>query len=86
MDVEKLATQKEVRRKLELENAITTGSVLNRAELEKVMAAIADAFCQSGEVGPGIKSSGGGGSAEGVVELAVGTRGYRCAPNPTPAR
>lgn len=44
MDVEKLATQKEVRRKLELENAITTGSVLNRAELEKVMAAIADAF------------------------------------------
>jgi hypothetical protein len=44
MDVEKLSTQKEVRRNLELEKAITTGSVLNRAEIEKVMAAIADAF------------------------------------------
>jgi len=44
MDVEKLATHKELRRKLELENAITTGSVLNRAELAKGLAAIADAM------------------------------------------
>ena len=34
-------TQREITRKLALENAITTGSVLNRAELEKVFA---DAF------------------------------------------
>jgi hypothetical protein len=44
MYIEKLATQKELRRKLELENAVTTASVLNRAELMKAMAAIADAF------------------------------------------
>ena len=42
--VEKLATQKEVRRKLELENAITTGSVLDRGSLSKVFALIADAI------------------------------------------
>jgi hypothetical protein len=42
--VEKLATQKELRRKLELENAITTGSVLDRQALLKAFAAIADAF------------------------------------------
>jgi len=37
-------TQREITRKLALENAITTGSVLNRAELEKVFAAIANAL------------------------------------------
>jgi hypothetical protein len=42
--VEELATQKEVRRKLELENAITTGSVLDRGSLSKVFALIADAI------------------------------------------
>jgi hypothetical protein len=44
MHVEKLATQREIRRKLELENAITTGSVLNRRELMKGLAAVADAM------------------------------------------
>jgi hypothetical protein len=44
MDVEKLATQKELRRKLELENAITTGSVLDRAALSKGFAQLADAL------------------------------------------
>jgi hypothetical protein len=44
MHIEKLATQKELRRKLELENAITTGSVLDRAELMKGLAAVADAM------------------------------------------
>jgi len=44
LHIEKLKTQREITRKLALENAITTGSVLNRAELEKVFAAIADAF------------------------------------------
>jgi hypothetical protein len=44
MHIEKLATQKELRRKLELENAITTGSVLDRAALSTAFAAIADAI------------------------------------------
>jgi hypothetical protein len=44
MHIEKLATQKELRKKLELENAITTGSVLDRAELTRVLAAVADAM------------------------------------------
>ena len=44
LHIEKLKTQREIARKLALENTITTGSVLNRAELEKVFAAIADAF------------------------------------------
>jgi hypothetical protein len=41
---EKLRTQRARARKLELENSIVTASVLNRAELEKSFAAIADAF------------------------------------------
>jgi len=44
MHIEKLATQREVRRKLEGANAITTGSVLDRAELAKVFGAIGDAM------------------------------------------
>jgi hypothetical protein len=40
----KLATQHELTRKLELENAITTASVVNRAELERVFAELADAL------------------------------------------
>ena len=44
MAVEKLATQKELRRKLELENAVTTGRVLDRLELEKGLAQVADAL------------------------------------------
>ena len=41
---EKLRTQRQITRKLELENAITTGSVLDRQALSKAFAAIADAF------------------------------------------
>jgi hypothetical protein len=44
MHQEKIATQKEIRKRYTLENQITTASVLNRAELERVFAAIADAF------------------------------------------
>ena len=44
MNVEKLATQKELRRKLELENAITTISVLDRGALSRSFALIADAM------------------------------------------
>jgi hypothetical protein len=44
LHLEKIRTQRARARKLELENAITTGSVLNRAALEKGFAAIADAF------------------------------------------
>jgi hypothetical protein len=44
MDVEKLATQKELRRKLELENQITRGELLNRAELMKGFSQVADAM------------------------------------------
>jgi hypothetical protein len=44
MEVEKLATQKEIRRKLELENAVTEGNLLNWAEIAKGLAAIADAM------------------------------------------
>jgi hypothetical protein len=36
MDAEKLATEKELRKKLELQNAIAEASVLNRSELMKV--------------------------------------------------
>jgi hypothetical protein len=41
---EKVRTQRALARKLELENDITTASVLNRAEVERVFAAIADAI------------------------------------------
>jgi hypothetical protein len=41
---EKLRTQRQLTRKLELENEITEGNVLNRAALSKAFAAIADAF------------------------------------------
>jgi hypothetical protein len=41
---EKLKTQREVTKKLALENQITTASVLNRAEIAKGLAAIADAM------------------------------------------
>jgi hypothetical protein len=41
---EKVRTQRELARKLELENSITTASVLNRHALEQGLAAIADAF------------------------------------------
>lgn len=41
---EKVRTQRALARKLELENDITTASVLNRAELTKAFAAIADAM------------------------------------------
>jgi hypothetical protein len=44
MDIEKLATQKELRRKLELQNAIAEASVLNRSELMKILSMIADAM------------------------------------------
>jgi hypothetical protein len=44
LHIEKLKTQREITRKLPLENAITTGSVLNRAELAKAFAMIADAI------------------------------------------
>jgi hypothetical protein len=43
MAAEKLATQKELRRKLELENSITTASVLNKDALMRGLSAIADA-------------------------------------------
>jgi hypothetical protein len=41
---EKLRTQRQLTRKLELENAITEGNVLNRAALSKAFALIADAI------------------------------------------
>jgi hypothetical protein len=44
MHQEKLATQKEIRKRYTLENAITEAGVLNRAELAKGFAAIADAM------------------------------------------
>jgi hypothetical protein len=44
MHKEKIATQREITRKLELENAITTASVLNRAELAKGFAELAEAL------------------------------------------
>lgn len=44
MHVEKIRTQHELARKLELENAATTASVVDRAELEKGFAQLADAL------------------------------------------
>jgi hypothetical protein len=44
LHVEKVRTQRALARKLELENDITMASVLNRAELMKGLAAIADAM------------------------------------------
>jgi hypothetical protein len=44
LHMEKLKTQREITRKLALENAITTGSVLNRAELTRAFAMIAEAI------------------------------------------
>jgi hypothetical protein len=44
MHQEKLATQRQITRKLELENAITTGNVLDRQELSKAFAAVAAAM------------------------------------------
>jgi hypothetical protein len=44
LHLEKIRTQRALARKLELENAITTASVLNRAELEKGFAQLADAL------------------------------------------
>jgi hypothetical protein len=43
MHVEKLGTQREIRRKLELENSIVEASVLNRSALSSAFAALADA-------------------------------------------
>jgi len=43
-DQEKLATQKELTKKYQIANAIAEGSVLDRAELLRGFAAIADAF------------------------------------------
>jgi hypothetical protein len=44
LNEEKLLTQRQMTRKLELENQITEGSVLNRAALETGFAAVADAM------------------------------------------
>jgi hypothetical protein len=44
MHQEKLKTQQQITERTTLENQITRAEVLNRAELMKVMAAIADAF------------------------------------------
>jgi hypothetical protein len=44
LHLEKLRTQRAQARKLELENAITSASVLDRASLAKSFAVIADAF------------------------------------------
>src|SRR6516165_2393675 len=44
MHKEKIATQREITRKLELENAITTAGVINRPELTKGFAELADAL------------------------------------------
>jgi len=44
MHQEKIATQKEIRKRYTLENQITTASVLNRAELSKGFGALADAI------------------------------------------
>jgi hypothetical protein len=52
MEVEKLATQREIRRKLELENEITTGSFVNKdaimAGLGQVAAAMVSIIATSG--------------------------------------
>jgi hypothetical protein len=45
MHEEKLRTQEQLTRKYALENAITEGSYLDRAELSKGLALIADAMC-----------------------------------------
>jgi hypothetical protein len=44
MSQEKLATQRELRKKLQLENAITTASVVDKAGLMKGLSALADAM------------------------------------------
>jgi hypothetical protein len=44
MHIEKLATQKELRRKLEFENAVTEARLIDRAELMKGLAMVADAM------------------------------------------
>jgi hypothetical protein len=44
MHQEKIATQKEIRKRYTLENSITEASVLNRAELAKGFAALADSL------------------------------------------
>jgi len=44
MHKEKVKTQRQITDRITLENQITRAEVLNRAELMKVMAAIADAF------------------------------------------
>ena len=46
MHVEKLATQRQLTRRYELDNAIVDASVLNRGELEAVFAQIADSLHQ----------------------------------------
>jgi hypothetical protein len=43
---EKIRTQRALSKKLELENAITEASVLNRADLERVFSELADALQQ----------------------------------------
>ena len=44
MHQEKIATQKELTKRYRLDNEITEGNVLNRAELSRVLAAVADAM------------------------------------------
>jgi hypothetical protein len=44
LNEEKLATQRQLTRRYELDNQIVEASVLNRAELEKVLAQVADAI------------------------------------------
>jgi hypothetical protein len=44
MHQEKIATQKELTKRYRLDNEITEGNVLNRAELSRGLAAIADAM------------------------------------------
>jgi hypothetical protein len=44
LHIEKIKTQRQITERITLENQITRAEVLNRAELMKVMAAIADAF------------------------------------------
>ena len=44
LNEEKLATQRQLTRRYELDNQVVEASVLNRAELEKVLAQVADAI------------------------------------------
>ena len=82
----KLRTQNEQAEKLRIENEISRAEVLSRSEAFESICCDRRRVCKSGDVGPGIKSSGEGGPAERFVELAVSIRGCRVASKSAPAQ